>query len=247
MRLEYKNASNHTKSYQLGKVWLDRSTKPTRSLEDSPSSHVHALLKEVGCAYAEHAAGMVGSWGRDPRMIAQGGGPLSATLNHTSTLGLNERTSTIGIHVDPPSLRPCVVVGCPIGEIGFSGGEFVQVDGLIVIPYAMGDLLLTMAADVPHTVNALRPPPGMATTKGRPAMHRFSVVFHEKGAHKPGGGVGFQEEALAGGAAATESSEFERLLHAAWAEAVAGEAGSVGGRTRSAASAAGTKRKAPEE
>ena len=136
-----------------------------------------------------------------------------------------------------------MVVGCPIGEIGFSGGEFVQVDGLIVIPYAMGDILLTMAADVPHTVNALRPPPEMATRKGRPAMNRFSIVFHEKGAYRPGGGVGFQEE-TSRGTAVTESSEFGRLRLAAWTEAVAGELGAVGERTRAATSG---KRKACEE
>ena len=241
MRLEYKNCSHRTKSYQLGKVWMDRTTKPTRSVEGSPSPHVHALLREVECAYAAHAPGMVGSWGRDPRMITHGDdGLLSTTLNHTSTLGLNERTSTIGIHVDSPSLRPCVVVGCPVGAVGFSGGEFVQVDGLIVIPYAMGDILITMAADVPHTVNALRPPPEMATMKGRPAMHRFSVVFHEKGAYRLGGGVGFQGETPRG-PAVTESSEFGQLRLAAWTEALAGEIGAVGERTRAAT---GGKRKA---
>jgi hypothetical protein len=97
-----------------------------------------------------------------------------------STLMVNEGSSKIGIHHDPPAPLPALIAGPgthqlingewkPMG----GGGRLFAADGLIDISYGPRDIVL-IDGNLPHGITRLSAPKGL--TGSRAELERFSLI-----------------------------------------------------------------------
>ena len=109
------------------------------------------------------------SWGRKDAIGKEN------ALKLMSRLVLDEDKCKLAIHKDPPQLWPCSLVTTSTED--YEGGEFVNVDGLFGVDYREGDIAISMATDVMHTVRGLKTPNNFKRTKDS-YLARFSAIFH---------------------------------------------------------------------
>jgi hypothetical protein len=98
-----------------------------------------------------------------------------------STLLVNEGSSKIGIHHDPPAPLPALIAGPGTAQLADgkwqpfgAGGRLFLADGLFDISYGPRDVVL-IDGNVPHGITRLSAPTG--TTAGRPELERFSLIM----------------------------------------------------------------------
>ena len=98
-----------------------------------------------------------------------------------STLLVNEGSSKIGIHHDPPAPLPALIAGPGLSQLvngewqpRGGGGRLFLADGLFDISYGPRDVVI-LDGNVPHGITRLSAPKG--TVGSRAELERFSLIM----------------------------------------------------------------------